>query len=132
MRISDWSSDVCSSDLRGAAQAEWRHDHIDAAAILQTGVGQWCGLIDAAAHLVDDALGDLEKMLLIAKLDRRELKLALLFNVGLFGAVHHDICYLRVGQQFLKRAKTQQFVAQHLFQSEEHTSELQSLMRISY
>src|SRR3546814_8387449 len=25
---------------RGAAQAEWRHDHIDAAAILQTGVGQ--------------------------------------------------------------------------------------------
>src|SRR3546814_9999491 len=87
---------------RGAAQAEWRHDHIDAAAILQTGVGQWCGLIDAAAHLVDDALGDLEKMLLIAKLDRRELKLALLFNVGLFG------------------------------RSEEHTSELQSLMRISY
>src|SRR3546814_3895456 len=86
-------------------------------------------------------------MLLIAKLDRRELKLALLFNVGLFGAVHHDICYIRVGQQFLKRAKTQQFVDQHLFQcelfapvkrefqlrrSEEHTSELQSLMRISY
>src|SRR3546814_7900898 len=118
MRISDWSSDVCSSDLRGAAQAEWRHDHIDAAAILQTGVGQWCGLIDAAAHLVDDALGDLEKMLLIAKLDRRELKLALLFNVGLFGVVHHAICYIRVGQQSLKRAKTQQLVDQPIFQCE--------------
>src|SRR3546814_21124859 len=103
MRISDWSSDVCSSDLplgkiiqrdrlgrkltngdRGAAPAEWRHDHIDAAAILQTGGGPWCGLIDAAAHLVDDALGDLDKLLLIAQLDRRQLKLALIFTVGLF------------------------------------------------
>src|SRR3546814_18920707 len=112
MRISDWSSDVCSSDLplgkiiqrdrlgrkltngdRGAAPAEWRHDHIDAAAILQTGVGQWCGLIDAAAHLVDDALGDRDKMSPIAKLARRALRLAFLFIAGLFGDVSHDIFY---------------------------------------
>src|SRR3546814_9942835 len=31
MRISDWSSDVCSSDLRPAPAFQIRHRHIDAA-----------------------------------------------------------------------------------------------------
>src|SRR3546814_17671379 len=73
MRISDWSSDVCSSDLR-------RHDDVDAAAVGQAGVGQRRRLVDAAADLVHDALGDLEQMLLVAELDRRDLELALFFD----------------------------------------------------
>src|SRR3546814_20323809 len=33
MRISDWSSDVCSSDLSIGIQDEFRHQHIDESAI---------------------------------------------------------------------------------------------------
>ena len=39
------------------------------------------GLVDAAADLVDDALGDLEQMLLVAELDLRDLELALALDV---------------------------------------------------
>src|SRR3546814_18562458 len=28
MRISDWSSDVCSSDLPDCRQSDWRHHHL--------------------------------------------------------------------------------------------------------
>src|SRR3546814_1501953 len=60
-------------------RSERRHDHVDAAAVLEPRVGERRRLVDAAADLVADALRDLEQM-----------------------------------------------------RSEEHTSELQSLMRISY
>ena len=57
----------------------------------EAGVGERRGLVDAAADLVDDALGDLEQMLLVAELDLGELELALLFDVGLVRAVDHDV-----------------------------------------
>src|SRR3546814_10772524 len=69
MRISDWSSDVCSSDLI-------------------------CLFIQLRAHLVE--VGNLQ-----------------------IGAL-------------LDGAGIGSFLAQYHFRSEEHTSELQSLMRISY
>ena len=74
---------------------ERRDDDVDAAAVLEAGVGQRRGLIDAAADLVDDALGDLEQMLLVAELDLGELELALLFDVGLLRAVDHDVADIR-------------------------------------
>ena len=61
----------------GAAQRERRDDDVDAAAVLEAGVGERRGLVDAAADLVDDPLGDLEQMLLVAELDLGELELAL-------------------------------------------------------
>ena len=57
-----------------------RDDDVDAAAVLEAGVGERRGLVDAAADLVDDALGDLEQMLLVAELDLGELELALAFD----------------------------------------------------
>src|SRR3546814_18926101 len=98
MRISDWSSDVCSSDLR-------RHDDVDAAAVGQAGVGQRRRLVDAAADLVHDALGDLEQMLLVAELDRRDLELALFFDIGLFRAVDHVVAAFGIGQPLLQRSE---------------------------
>ena len=72
----------------------------------------------AAADLVDDALGDLEQMLLVAELDLGQLQLALALDEGLVGAVDHDIADRGVGQQLLERPEAQQFVDQHLFQRE--------------
>ena len=62
---------------------ERRDDDVDAAAVLEAGVGERRGLVDAAADLVDDALGDLEQMLLVAELDLGELELALALDEGL-------------------------------------------------
>src|SRR3546814_7371928 len=102
MRISDWSSDVCSSDLDEVA----------------------------------DALRDLEQMLFVAKLDRGDDELALAFDIGLVRAVDHDVADVGVGEQLFERTEAEQLVDEHFFQrelrSEEHTSALQSLMRISY
>src|SRR3546814_9400837 len=93
MRISDWSSDVCSSDLL--------LDHhlglldggdVDEAAVQRHGA---LAFLLGLAHGLQDALG--------------------LVDLGLGGAV--DL----VGELDLARVR-----------SEEHTSELPSLMRISY
>ena len=75
----------------GAAQRQRRDDDVDAAAVLEAGVGQRRGLVDAAADLVHDALGDLEQMLLVAELDLGELELALALDEGLVRAVDHDV-----------------------------------------
>src|SRR3546814_10741361 len=113
MRISDWSSDVCSSDLRAEGillQEQPVMDGAGAAADLEAAGQQPLPLdaaIDGGAHRVDHAVQE---------------------SLG-----------------FLRRAPGP-FVAQHQrgdaeagalpqrqhFRSEEHTSELQSLMRISY
>src|SRR3546814_1131849 len=111
MRISDWSSDVCSSDLEDLVDRDLRDGHIG----LQTHVDQrlfhaaaldrigFVGRIrylrtDRQHHFRRRAPADL-------RLDRR--------RVDLDGLV--EAC-ARIGLQ----------------RSEEHTSELQSLMRISY
>src|SRR3546814_13505473 len=49
MRISDWSSDVCSSDL--AARAEYLHRHVDGAGIVRRLAG-WRDAATATAHEV--------------------------------------------------------------------------------
>src|SRR3546814_10787792 len=107
MRISDWSSDVCSSDLivrmlRRAAAFQVRRAGDDHATILgevhayQPRVGQFADAdraVDAFIGQIGDAIGQIER----------------------------DI---DVRVRFEKRCDRRR--------SEEHTSELQSLMRISY
>src|SRR3546814_1800349 len=109
MRISDWSSDVCSSDLGGV----FLHDIADA------GVGIDHQLIGQPAHplaveqlVMDELLA--ERPVLVEQGHARG-------RIGvqhLLGGNHLDL--VGIGVQ-LQRAR-----------SEEHTSELQSLMRISY
>src|SRR3546814_2596655 len=97
MRISDWSSDVCSSDLLVVAGFEPRKLRF-AFGVEDRGVALFL-LIIAAGDELD----------VVAKLD---------FMVELYGEFLVD----DVGR------------GEDLFEdrSEEHTSELQSLMRISY
>src|SRR3546814_9489794 len=98
MRISDWSSDVCSSDLTS------RHQHRIDRFRQQIGIVE--RIVQAAAFLAvkraaDDQFGALQQ---VAQLDQvgRHPEMAVIFT---------DLTRQR---------------------SEEHTSELQSLMRISY
>src|SRR3546814_4206749 len=104
MRISDWSSDVCSSDLR------------------------------TTEHEADDVL-DLAEAAIIAEPELRRLKLldaaveaqaaiVRLVEVALV-CIEHRHCVRRVcGGADIELAGA--------LRSEEHTPELQSLMRISY
>src|SRR3546814_4961023 len=109
MRISDWSSDVCSSDLSG--QPNGVFERVDAgrfAAAVGEDFPARCPIafwfdaprVDAAHRaLAAEAVGDVGDE----------------FGTRDRGAVHRDLVGAREQQR-----------------SEEHTSELQSLMRISY
>src|SRR3546814_1487050 len=91
MRISDWSSDVCSSDLmQKTAGAVDLYD----VAEFEPEMRDIAGLIVDAARLTVEAL-------------------PLLRNISANGPRLHEL-------------------TERLVRSEEHTSELQSLMRISY
>src|SRR3546814_1265164 len=97
MRISDWSSDVCSSDLKKLTGK---------AAQTVGGVGLNSGVYDSKKTGGSDAA--VENVHKVAeRLARGEFDL-----VGVGRAIIHDPEWTR--------------------RSEEHTSELQSLMRISY
>src|SRR3546814_6489716 len=106
MRISDWSSDVCSSDLGRDAGAD----------LLQLGLclvplRHQFGIARSGANLQARVHRRLEGMVVAGELARRDAQALQL--VVLVGEL------LLQAQQILAR-------------SEEHTSELQSLMRISY
>src|SRR3546814_6368060 len=109
MRISDWSSDVCSSDLQRCAARVVGHDARSACRVVGIGggrAGPLGGPVLQALDRIEHAATELTERRPAAdhaqllQRARRELEPG-----GRFG----------VGQR-----------------SEEHTSELQSLMRISY
>src|SRR3546814_7541650 len=105
MRISDWSSDVCSSDLELAeTDALARH-------VARAGIGR---------HDQDD----------VAEVD------GLAVMIGQAAMVHDLQQYVeQVGMRLFDLVEQQhamRILIDRVGRSEEHTSELQSLMRISY
>src|SRR3546814_4563490 len=102
MRISDWSSDVCSSDLGKAAKLE------------QPGFG----LVQPCRVERQRLGGGGEPVLGVRRLDHRTVKRG--------QGVSQQFMFARNAVQSPRR------LAQGRKRSEEHTSELQSLMRISY
>src|SRR3546814_5261065 len=131
MRISDWSSDVCSSDLE-----DWQKDATRALATGRTGEAIHAyaehGMVHAAetreaarAELIDtwDAqrLADPEKTRIIlthTNAEVRDLNQAARDRLREAGELGQDV---RISAERGARER-----------SEEHTSELQSLMRTSY
>src|SRR3546814_3409878 len=108
MRISDWSSDVCSSDLIAAYLSLFKG--------LGGGVGSGlCGLF-AAAHRGRFVREDLLRLVDLGALERLEPR---------------DLVQRQIGEELQELADVA-VVAVAPIRSEEHTSELQSLMRISY
>src|SRR3546814_8365354 len=117
MRISDWSSDVCSSDL------------------LKEAIGIFPGFAEAEIRLgnLRRAAGDAEAA---KKRYRRALAIKpdyawahLELAICLQGGSEADATLAHYRQALRYNPKLYKTV---LFRSEEHTSELQSLMRISY
>src|SRR3546814_2019533 len=116
MRISDWSSDVCSSDLPGAAPQ--RAVPLGRGALRRQAARRPGG---AREHADPDADGA----------RRRELRAPRGRLAGgrpgvVLREVHHRRRPARPDADLLQRLRPQRE------RSEEHTSELQSLMRISY
>src|SRR3546814_7078827 len=109
MRISDWSSDVCSSDLR----ALFGDEHPDVARTLT-------------------ALADL--MSITGEYTKGEplIQEALRIRRALYGTVHADIAE-SIGDLGVNYGERGEFAKAEVYlRSEENTSELQSLMRNSY
>src|SRR3546814_9738292 len=107
MRSSDWSSDVCSSDLGEATHHRFEGDEPDFVA----------GKLDEARQR-----------------GRQHQKLADQFAAPLRLQVEHKaealVRHERKGMRRIDRLRRQH--RKNLHRSEEHTSELPSLMRISY
>src|SRR3546814_7755923 len=127
MRISDWSSDVCSSDLQVTPPVRVRGGSDDLGArmdpvhLARLRKGEETFVVDMIQEMLfsrePEALFDIVKLL----------------------PKRHRLCSFR-GRQDLPRlcgyplfsGQTRAEEAVRVDRSEEHTSELQSLMRISY
>src|SRR3546814_2363736 len=106
MRISDWSSDVCSSDLEGIdgkIRAQLEHEL------------KLIGQLDYAPYF-------LTVHSIVAEARRREI-----LCQGRGSAANSAVCYV-LGITSIDPVRSELLFER----SEEHTSELQSLMRISY
>src|SRR3546814_1527861 len=115
MRISDWSSDVCSSDLDAQA-SEFGVLHIGRE------VGDEAGHVALEKSERERAAAreiPFERRVIILRLDRLEVGVAAVRGADAIGIVGSRLRIVRAGRADRCR-------------SEEHTSELQSLMRISY
>src|SRR3546814_9400550 len=122
MRISDWSSDVCSSDLRGAPQ----QGPASPVAVGPRGDGH--GQEHADAYGGEGvALGPLAHAELVGGVGE---------GLGDEGAEvaadHRQGCQRRQGRTRLAVEHLRWRPPRAAPRAEEHTSELQSLMRISY
>src|SRR3546814_7292752 len=103
MRISDWSSDVCSSDLENKVDQKGR---VSVPAAFRTALAglSYRGIVAFPSHRADAVEG--------CGIDILELLNARVQEIALFSETYDDLSIT--------------------IKSEEHTSELQSLMRISY
>src|SRR3546814_8521953 len=110
MRISDWSSDVCSSDLQ---QLEPPADVVEVEDMLAAGIG-------GAVHLV--ALVE----------QRRAVDRRVVLQIGVLADRHFRELQLLHRRGVRHGAERVLELSAKFGRSEEHTSELQSLMRISY
>src|SRR3546814_7410225 len=113
MRISDWSSDVCSSDLLQPLQ-QCLHRHAIRAAHLADGGRPHCSVVRRRLAGRPDGLGQL------------------LYHH--YGAGDPRSAVARLAHAPLPPGATNysNLIGRAAARSEEHTSELQSLMRISY
>src|SRR3546814_6182493 len=113
MRISDWSSDVCSSDLDAPDSIPVLRQPLEAV----IGLERIAAVADEAEHAREGVVGQRRigqrAAYLVAHFRRAERRGA--------RARHHVL-----GEHVEPAG------AERLVRSEEHTSELQSLMRISY
>src|SRR6185312_12847248 len=95
----------------GPVDRQRRHDGVDARAVGEAGVADRRGFVNAPADLADDALADVEQLLVVAEADAGALDLAVDFDEHRAGAVDHDVGDVVARQQRLERAVAQHVVA---------------------
>src|SRR3546814_4473631 len=122
MRMSDWSSDVCSSDLQilPLAVAVLAHRHVERRVAAHR---------HAAVHADDLVLGHAEVGRDLRDIFGRQIAVLERFEIVLHPAEVEEQLILRRGGAHFHQAPRPQ---DEFLRSEEHTSELQSLMRTSY
>src|SRR3546814_2357374 len=134
MRISDWSSDVCSSDLVVLARGG-EHAAGEAVARFVRSHQQGCGAMAEAVAGRLRAAAPGEYQCPKQPANRADRVVAQRRGQGEFGAVHGVVERPRQQRLVAHRAAFVLVALEHRaghVRSEEHTSELQSLMRISY
>src|SRR3546814_7002498 len=124
MRISDCSSDVCSSDLLGDGEA---------ALLVNAQSGRAAVQIPTRGLLLDD--GSVERRVrLVRPMESTPMPLAAMSETQWRAATR--TAFARAWEAELAEvpafATSTMHIVTGLLRSEEHTSELQSLMRISY
>src|SRR3546814_10497944 len=119
MRISDWSSDLCSSDLRSSVQHELAGDATELVEVTHPvrHVERLC-LVDALEAQVE---GELGRVVVSEAVGPERL-------LGRDREPGGELVVERLGAVRDREVPERAVVGQR---SEEHTSELQSLMRIS-
>src|SRR3546814_4414021 len=126
MRISDWSSDVCSSDLRSGRAARgggraWPPDRLRCPA---AGRGRMTKAHNVDAQRLSFILNELRLpaiKVIWPEFTERADKEGWPATRLLAALTEHEMA-----------ERDRRRIERHLSRSEEHTSELQSLMRISY
>src|SRR3546814_6984838 len=121
MRISDWSSDVCSSDLLTGELRYTRDSRSISARLYDLGTGLPTG---GPSRIIDDSI-NADNLSYNATLSYK-----LTSNILAYGKVGSS--YRAGGINTRLSDPREPSPVPVLFRSEEHTSELQSLMRISY
>src|SRR3546814_7083021 len=140
MRISDWSSDVCSSDLETLDIVEIAGEKFAAIGRDQPPVGRYAGErlaieIIALARFAREAIGLGFRTGAERAGDRQPRG-----DLRRVGEIEHAQRIIALGrgavvgdaQHIIAGGDREHRIAADTIRSEEHTSELQSLMRISY
>ena len=95
----------------GAVDRQRRNDGVDARSVGEAGVADRRGFVDAPADLADDALTDIQELLVVAETDSGALDAAGDFDEHRSGAIDHDIGNVVTRQQRLERAVSENVVA---------------------
>src|SRR3546814_5663676 len=131
MRISDWSSDVCSSDLlRFLLPSEMRIGRSEIGSYIRRDIGRLQRQRDGFLEPPREGIGRGGEGEIPVVVERVELHRQ---PAGRDAALR--IAQISVGKSELRenvRVVGVEFLRPEEVRSEEHTSELQSLMRISY
>src|SRR3546814_6940901 len=126
MRISDWSSDVCSSDLIGIAEAPTGVEHELLAVVQkQAAVGAAPARIAGREMLADITQRQRAEQGIAQRVDHH-IAIGMRDDTGIMGDPH------AAQHHMIARAERMHVVALTDPRSEEHTYELQSLMRITH
>src|SRR3546814_9246616 len=126
MRISDWSSDVCSSDLDEGRQSKADLDRLMTR--LETNLETFQTRSKAAHQMTRDYGSELEDHLT----DLEQLQKTGQIVSSLADLAKTMLERTRKAEDEMRRSEDEAKSLRRSLRSEEHTSELQSLMRISY